>query len=115
MRPDELYEVKFEVEPAKIAAVNLVTGEVYRVALTDKGLGTSWWTFGSLEDTQGLRYRRWGDEKSAEEDDEEWRYWEKVDGDDEEGQAEKGEYTMGEDPQKLALVVEKGEAIFEIG
>ncbi|MCJ1398671.1 hypothetical protein MMC11_001872 [Xylographa trunciseda] len=112
LRPHEPYEVKFEVRPEKIAAANPVVGEKYRVELTDKGMGTKWWAFGAWEDDPGMRYRTWkeggdeGGENEEEEDEEEG---------DEDGEDEKGRYTMGEDPQDLALVAEKGEAIFEIG
>jgi len=110
LRPHEPYEVKFEVTPDTIAAANPVVGEKYRVELTDKGMGTKWWTFGSLEDDPGVRYREWREGGVEELEDEE----EGEEGE-EEGEYEKGEYTMGENPQDLALVVEKGEAMFEIG
>ncbi|MCJ1381855.1 hypothetical protein MMC17_004967 [Xylographa soralifera] len=107
LRPDELYEVKFEIEPERTAAADLVVGEKYRVRLTDMGLGTKWWAFGALEDDLEIRYMEWDYEEIAEGEEGEGR-----DGDRE---FKKRRYTRGEDPESLALVVEKGEAIFEIG
>ena len=86
-----------EIPQEKIAAANLVVGEKYRVELTNKGLGTKWWTFGSLDEAQGIRYREWEE------------------GESEEGEDKNGRYTIGKDPRSLALVIEKGEAEFEVG
>ena len=97
LRPDEVLEVRHEVDREKIVAAEVKAGEKYRVELTDKGPGTRWWTFGSWEEVEGTRFRDW------------------TDGGETVGEEEKGRYTMGEDPRNLALVVEKGEADFEIG
>ncbi|MCJ1287406.1 hypothetical protein MMC26_006755 [Xylographa opegraphella] len=107
LRPNEPYEVKFEIKPEKIAAANPVVGEKYRVTITDKGLGTRWWAFGTWEDDPEMKYRRWREAEEPEEEDGEGR--------DEDVEMAKGEYTIGEDPKDLALVLEKGEATFDIG
>ena len=58
LRPNEPYEVGFEIRPETIAGVSSVVGEKYRVRVTDEGLGTGWWAFGTWEDDQACRVQK---------------------------------------------------------
>jgi hypothetical protein len=106
------YSVRHEVPRDKIEAANLEKGEKYKVALTDKCLGTRFWTFGSLEELDGVRFRQW----RSQSDDEMWAKEEEYDSDYKE-QMEKygnGPVTKGEEPRMLALVPEVGEIEFDV-
>lgn len=96
-------EIKHEVPRDKIIAAQIKKGEKYRISLTDKGLGTYWWMFGTLEDVEGMKLKPWGKTESEGEDSEEL-----------EKEDKSGMWVAGEEPGKLALVVEKGEVEFEI-
>ena len=54
-----VYSVCHEVPRNKIEAAGLQVGERYSVSLTDKCLGTRWWTFASLEELEGVRLVAW--------------------------------------------------------
>jgi hypothetical protein len=107
------YTVKHEVPRDKINAANLKPGEKYRVALTDKCLGTRWWAFVSLEELDGVRLGTW---RSREEEEarkcDSWL----------EAQMEKerrekfgdGPVSMGEQPEMLAMVPEVGSVEVEV-
>lgn len=95
-------EIRHPVDGTKIAEAQLKAGERYQASLTDKCLGTSWWAFGSLEEFEGVRFRQ-------------WREGEVEERADDEGADEEVRYLMGEFPDNLALVIEKGTAEFEIG
>ncbi|KAJ9649474.1 hypothetical protein H2199_000249 [Coniosporium tulheliwenetii] len=110
IEPGRSLEVRHEVLRDKIAAAGLKTGERYQAAFTDKCLGTRWWMFGSLEEAEQMKFMWWGHERERETE-EGWET-EKVE---REGEDENGRWTMGEKPDDLALVIEKGEAEFEIG
>ncbi|KAI9788453.1 MAG: hypothetical protein M1816_006889 [Peltula sp. TS41687] len=98
-------EIRHEVDRETLGAAGLRSGERYRAELTDRCLGARWWMFGSLEEWEGIRFREWRDEDGEKEGEEEGQ------GD---GNGD-GRYTMGENPDLLALVIEKGEVEFEIG
>lgn len=105
-------EIRHEVPRDRIVAAQLEKGERYRVRLTDKGLGTYWWMLGTLQDVEGMKFRAWMPkeqeerEKKEETPEEEW--------DEEERESRTGPWFMGEEADKLALIVEKGEVEFEI-
>ncbi len=105
--------IQHELPWEKIRDAHVEKGERYRVSLSDKCLGTRWWGFGSLdEEFKGFRLGTWR------EDGEDGRGEEREDGSEEEGEdgrEEEGESAMGERPEDLALVVEKGDVTFEIG
>ena len=84
------------------------------MALTDKCLGTRWWTYADLDELKGVRFKAWrsqSEEEAEAEEDPEWH---------EELQRERkekygdGPVTMGEDPYILAMVVENEQVEFEI-
>lgn len=110
IHPGEVIEVKHEVPREKIEEAGLKPGETYKAELTEYGLGTLWWMFGTLEDVEGRYLKRWG--YSEEENDLSWP--DEV----EEERKERGygpptNFT-GEDPHMLAIVIETGEVEFEI-
>ncbi len=114
IEPGRSLEVRHEVPRDKIAAAGLKTGERYQAAFTDRCLGTRWWMFGSLEEAGDMKFMEWGHERwiEVEGDDGEYDDYVKVE---REGEDENGRWTMGEKPDDLALVIEKGEAEFDIG
>ena len=82
----------------RIVEVGLVVGERYRVTLTEKGLGTRWWAFGSLDtELEGLKLKQ-------------RRLRASIDG---EGR-QQGDIAFGENPEQLSLVVEGTGAEFGI-
>ncbi|KAF2744582.1 hypothetical protein M011DRAFT_460864 [Sporormia fimetaria CBS 119925] len=115
VRPGETLQVKHEVPRDAILAAGLGKGERYRVEMTDIGLGTRWWRYGTLEEVEGKGLKPWAvgsdDDEDCEDDD-----------DDEEGdeavqeKAEKRavEWVLSEDPQEFAFVIEKSDAEVEI-
>jgi hypothetical protein len=106
------YSVRHEVPRDKIQTANLEKGEKYKVALTNKCLSTRFWTFGSLEELDGVRFRQW----RSQSDDEMWAKEEEYDSD-YKAKMEKygnGPVTKGEEPKMLALVPEVGEIEFEV-
>jgi hypothetical protein len=97
--------VKHEVPRNKISDTGVQKGEVYKVSLTNKCLGTRWWAFGNLQELgEGTRFRQWGAHSEENED-----------GDEEcEGEYQNGMWMFGEMPNDLALVPEIGEVEFEV-
>lgn len=85
--------------------------------MTDKGLGTRWWSFDSLQDLEGVRLRSWkcqvekeAEAKAAKADPE---FHEETN----QGRKEKygdGPVAMGEDNTMLAMVPEVESVEFEI-
>jgi hypothetical protein len=83
--------------------------------MTELGLGTSWWMYGTMDEAGDKDFMRWnpkGVERSRQfmlDNKEtlglppEELMWEDI-----------SEYVMGEDPMRLAIVIEKGEAELEI-
>ena len=103
----------------RIEAANLKKGERYRVSLTDKCLGTRWWSFASLDDLEGVRLRTWRSraEEEAEEAEIEGsgpEYREEIEREHREKYGT-GPVTMGEDPWMLAMVAVCGQVEFEVG
>ncbi len=90
-------EIRHQLDGGKIAQARLKVGERYQASLTDLCLGTRWWAFGSLEELGGVRFRQWRE------------------GGEREGRDDEGRYLMGEVPNNLAFVIEKGTTEFEIG
>ncbi len=90
-------EIRHQLDGANIVEARLKSGERYQASLTDLCLGTRWWAFGWLEDFGVVRFRQWRE------------------GGEREGQDDEGRYLMGEVPNDLAFVIEKGTAEFEIG
>ena len=116
------YSVQHEIPRDKLEAADLKKGERYRVTLTNKCLGTRWWTYAGLEDLEGVRFRAWrapAEEEEAEAEAEAARADLELN---EETEMERepreqhgdGPVTMGEDPTMLAMVVENGDVEFEI-
>jgi hypothetical protein len=99
--------IKHEVSRNKIERAGLQKGEKYKVALTDKALGTRWWTFGALGDYRGVEFREWCPESPE-------NQYESSDECLDKDPKETAPFTIGEDPAQFALIVEKGEAEFEI-
>lgn len=99
--------VKHEIPRDKIVAAEVKGGEVYRVSLTNKCLGTRWWKFGSLEELgEGTRFMterpdvNERGECEGESYGEKWTYG--------------GKWMVGEEYQDLALVPENGEVEFKV-
>ena len=93
-----------------VEKAEVVPGEVYRAVLTNRSLGTHWWTFGEMpKGGIGIWLSKRAEEEEEEEDD-----------DGEEESAEKlgklslAELDRGEEPDLLALVIESGEVDFEV-
>lgn len=99
IEPGKTFTVKHEIPKERILATGLEKGETYRTKITDVGLGTYWWMYGTLEEVEGMKFLRWEMEETAEDynDDGEDKPW-----------------LHSENPKKLALVIEKGDAEFEI-
>lgn len=93
---DGRVEIKHQVDPAKIADAGLKSGEKYQASLTDRCLGTRWWAFGSLEELDGRRFQQWRE------------------GAPREGEDGNGRFLVGQRPDDLALVIEKGTTEFEV-
>lgn len=110
--------VKHQVPPDAIKTAKLEKGEKYRVKMTDLCLGTRWWTFGALEDLDGVRLRTWRSQASEEAEAEEERTLDPESRDEleQERRAKYGDRrtTKGEDPNMLAMVPEVGEVEFDI-
>lgn len=102
IHPDTPLVVKHEIPRAKIVEVGLKKGEIYKVEFTNKALGTRWWTFGAQEAMEDTEYRWWCRVESP---------GECID---EDLEPQTSDFTIGEEPNQLALVVEKGEAEFEV-
>jgi len=86
--------IKHEVPRNLIEEADLNSGEVYKVALSDKCLGTRWWTFGKLDDLgEKARLMLW--DEDCDEDEESFRR------------------IRGEKPEDLELVKE-GSVEFEV-
>lgn len=101
-------EVKHQVPRDAILAAGLQNGETYRVSLTDRGLGTMWYMFGTLEDVEGMKLGAWKEDKeeSDETPEEDLDDWEK--------EERKGPWFRGENAYKLVLFIEKGEVDFKV-
>ncbi|MCJ1455896.1 hypothetical protein MMC28_006253 [Mycoblastus sanguinarius] len=111
------YSVRHELPRNKIEVADLQKGERYKVALTDKCLGTLWWAFASLEELESVRLRAWrGQAEGAAEIE-----LERADPElHEEMERERSEkygdgpaMTIGENPMMLAMVRENKEVVFE--
>jgi hypothetical protein len=115
LQPNQVIEHRHEIPREKIAAAELEKGEVYKAELTDLGLGTSWWMYGTMDDVGDKKFMRWSPRgveglRRYQTENEDWLgeppddvKWENS-----------SEWFMGEDPSLLALVVEKNAAEFEI-
>jgi hypothetical protein len=111
--------IRHEVPREAIRTANLKVGERYRVRLTDKCLGTRWWSCGAREDfPEGARLCSWKsqDTRDAEAEDEN-----DLDDDiraelEDERREKYGDrpVKMSEEPELLALVPEVGEVEFEV-
>ncbi|KAL9097451.1 MAG: hypothetical protein Q9165_000347 [Trypethelium subeluteriae] len=53
------YTAHLEVPCHRIEATHVQKGERYRVNMTNKCLGTRWWSFASLAELDGVRLRSW--------------------------------------------------------
>ena len=113
MPVDGTLEFKHRVDAAKIAEASVKSGERYQASFTDKTLGTKWWAFGSLDNFESVRFREWS--KREEEEDKEKEEEQEMEEEEGKEAAYDGEYLMGEVPDDLALVIEKGTVEFEIG
>ena len=71
-----------------------------------------WWTYGSLDEFDGVRFRKW----RSEADEKQFGPDEEQDSDFQEriGEGRNGPVTMREEPPQLALFPECGEVEFEI-
>ena len=109
-----IYSVRHKIPLTKIKAAGLQKGERYAVSLTDKCLGTRWWTFGSLEELEGIRFVQW--HAQADTDSEREFNPELVMGEERERKQRHGDTigTMGEQPSMLAMVPELREVEFEV-
>jgi hypothetical protein len=106
IRPNEKYSVRHEVSRANIEECGPKIGERYRVRMNDKALGTFFWCWCDLEDMEGLKF---GDGPYTRE------YFEENGRDDwDEEYANNDLWVNSEEPKKLALVIEKAEAEFDI-
>jgi hypothetical protein len=115
LEPMQPLEVRHEVPRDKIDAAKLQSEEVYKAEMTDLGLATRWWMYGTMDYAQDKKFMRWsprgveGDrqyildnmETLGEPPDD--LMWE-----------DSSEYIMGGNPRTLGIVIEKGEAEFEV-
>lgn len=88
------------------------------MTLTNKCLGTRWWTYADLDELKGVRLQAWESQAEAEAEVEAERADPELHEEMERERKEKygdGPVTMGEDPQMLAMVVENEHVEFEIG
>ena len=99
--------VRHEVPRDKIKAAGLQKGERYKVSLTDKCLGTHWWTFGSHDELEGVRLRAWTPSEQPE------TVYDSELGETVERDQE-GPVAIGEWPSMLAMVREVGDIEFDI-
>jgi hypothetical protein len=115
LEPNKSLEVRHEVPRDAIDAAGLQDGEVYRAELTDLGLGTWWWMYGAMDEAGDKKFMRWS--SRGVEGEKQYRS-ENIDtlGEplEEEMWEDSSEWIMGEDPMKLAIVIEKREAEFEV-
>ena len=115
LEPNKTLEIRHEVPQERIEATLLLAGEAYKAEMTDLGLGTRWWMYGTMDEAGDKKFMRWSprgvaglrryqlDNVDTLGEPREDLIWE-----------DSSEWIMGEDPMKLALVIEKGEAEFEI-
>jgi hypothetical protein len=54
-----VYTVRHEVPRFRIEEAMLEKGDAFRLSLSRKCLGTFWWYYGSLDELEGVRLRRW--------------------------------------------------------
>ncbi|KAF2235387.1 hypothetical protein EV356DRAFT_566529 [Viridothelium virens] len=109
-----VYSIRHEVLRNKIEAADIQKGERYTVSLTDKCLGTRWWTFASLEDLEGVRFAQWQSQIDA---DAGGKFDPELTKEIKEEKEQKhGDMpvTMGEQPSMLAMVPEVGQVEFEV-
>ena len=116
--------VRHPVPLEAIRDAEVSRGERYRAKLTDICLGTRWWTFGTLEDLEGVRLRMWRSKADEEAEAEEERSllndpegYEVIEKENEERFGKNYREmpsSMGEEPKMLAMVPEVGEVEFEV-
>lgn len=89
--------------------------------MTNKCLGTRWWTYAGLEQLEGVRLRAWREQAEEQAEADEEAEAAKADPElkeemekERQGKYGDGPVTMGEDPTMLAMVVEGGEAEFQV-
>ena len=106
------YVVRHILPQKLIHAADLQKGERYKVSLTDKCLGTIWWTPKGPDELEGWRLKAWKGETEiqAEQDDSEW--WQQREQELREMYGDKPTH-MGEEPEMLAMV-ESENVEFEI-
>jgi hypothetical protein len=131
LQPGQSLEIRHEIPRDKIDAAEVQGGEVYRSEITEFGLGTRWWMYGTMDDAGGKKFMGWSARGVEEErqyilDKMKQEYEEmKEDYGEDEGEGEPpglddliledgSEYIMGEDPTTLGIIIEKGEAEFEV-
>ncbi|KAF2734897.1 hypothetical protein EJ04DRAFT_576591 [Polyplosphaeria fusca] len=100
--PNEPLVIEHEIRRDTINEANLEQGENYQVQLTNKALGTRWWSYGTLEDLEGLEFRAWRSEDEGPSD-ESW-----ADPENPGEELPRAAICRGENPQDLALVIEGG-------
>ena len=87
------------------------------MTLTNKCLGTPWWTYADLDELKGVRLQAWGTQKEevaeAEAEKADPELHEEMERERKEKYGD-GPVTMGEDPKMLAMVVENEHVEFEI-
>lgn len=117
-RDQGTFSVRHRVPLDAIRSAKVKAGERYRVKMTDLCLGTRWWTFGALEDLDGVRLRTWRSRASVEAEAGEERMLDPESREEIE-QERRDKYderptTSGENPDMLAMVPEVGEVEFEV-
>lgn len=112
VKPGETWEERHEVPRDKILAAGLEKGEKYTVKITDVGLGTDWWTYGTLDDFEGVKFMKWF--PTQEEAERFTQLLTAMGQTEEEEEEEKGPWLMSEEPDKFSLVIEKRDAEIEI-
>lgn len=109
IHPGSDHVVRHEISRSKIASCNPERGEKYRVQLTDKALGSRFWCWGDLQDPSMERVKYGAGPFTREDFEGEGREdWSSLE------YGEESVWFKGEIAEQLALVVEKGDAEFEV-
>lgn len=111
----ETLEIRHEIPRDSIAAANLRPRDKCKASLTDLGLGTHWWMYGTMDEVADKKFMLW-DERGVEG----YRQYQ-IDNVDTLGEPmeemtweDSSEWIMGEDRCELGIVVEGRSAEFEI-
>jgi hypothetical protein len=113
----QVWTIKLEVPRNLIEAADVEKGEKYVVKIGHRCLGTRWWTYGTLEELDGVRLRQWYQKSEKEEEERLNPSLKRARDRDAQEIIDKfgdGPTSIGEEPRMLAMVRENDGAEFEI-